>query len=81
MWPSAMNDPDEDDAMKLVFVSYKYNARKVFHFVMTADAGSTVPDPNRAYIAKFPDEFGNVAIGNMAVRKVPGPACLSDYCR
>jgi hypothetical protein len=66
--------PDEDDDIKIVFVSYKYNARKVLHFVMTDGAGSTVPDPNRAYIARFPDEFGN-----LAARKVPRPACLSDY--
>jgi hypothetical protein len=67
------NVPDEV-GMKIVFVSYKYNARKVLHFVMTDGAGSTVPDPNRAYIARFPDEFGN-----LAARKVPRPACLSDY--
>jgi hypothetical protein len=66
--------PDEDDGKKIVFVSYKYNARKVLHFVMTDGAGSTVPDPNRAYIARFPDEYGNLGI-----RKVPRPACLSDY--
>jgi hypothetical protein len=67
--------PDEDnDDIKIIFVSYKYNARKVLHFVMTDGAGSTVPDPNRAYHARFPDAFGN-----LAVRKVPRPACLSDY--
>jgi hypothetical protein len=54
--------------------SSSYNARKVLHFVMTDGAGSTVPDPNRAYIARFPDEYGNLEI-----RKVPRPACLSDY--
>ena len=68
------NVPDEDDDIKIVFISYTYNAKKVLHFVTTAGAGSTVPDENRAYTAKFPDEFGNVA-----VRKVPRPACLSDY--
>jgi hypothetical protein len=67
------NVPDKVD-VKIIFVSYKYNARKVLHFVMTDGAGSTVPDPNRAYIACFPDEFGN-----LAARKVPRPACLSDY--
>jgi len=67
------NVPDEDN-IRIVFISYKYNAKKVLHFVTTAGAGSTVPDPNRSYTAKFPDEFGNVA-----VRKVPRPACLSDY--
>jgi hypothetical protein len=67
------NVPEEDD-IKIIFVSYKYNARKVLHFVMTDGAGSTVPDPNRAYIARFHDEFGN-----LAARKVPRPECLSDY--
>jgi hypothetical protein len=66
--------PDEDDGKKIVFVSYKYNARKVLHFVMTDGAGSTVLDTNRAYIAHFPNEYGNLVI-----RKVPRPACLSDY--
>jgi hypothetical protein len=40
--------PDEDDGKKILFVSNKYNARKVLHFVMTNGAGSTVPDPNGA---------------------------------
>jgi hypothetical protein len=65
---------DKEDGKTIVFVSYKYNARNVLHFVMTNGAGSTVPDPNRAYIACFPDEYRNLAI-----LKVPRPACLSDY--
>jgi hypothetical protein len=68
------NVPDEDNDIKIVFVSCKHNARKVLHLdVMTAGAGPTVPDPNQSHLAKFPDEFGNVA-----VRKVPRPARLSD---
>jgi hypothetical protein len=73
--PSGSYVPDEDDDIKMVFVSYKCNAKKVLHlFVTTAGAGSTVPDPKRACTAKFPDEFGNVA-----VCKVPRPVCLSDH--
>jgi hypothetical protein len=40
------NVPDEDNDIKIISVSYKYNARKVLHFVMTDSDGSTVPDPN-----------------------------------
>ena len=50
---------DEAD-VELVLLSYKYNCRRVLHFLMTKDAGSTVPDPSRPYIARFPDRFGNV---------------------
>jgi hypothetical protein len=35
---------------------------------------STKPDPNRPYVAKFPDKFGN-----LCCRKIPRPAVISTY--
>ena len=69
------NVPNEGDNIKIDYITYKYNAKKVLHFVKTAGARSTVPDPNWAHTdAKFPDEFRNVTLC-----KVPLPARLSDY--
>ena len=45
--------------VKLVAIGYKYNAKKVLCFVMTKNAGSTLPG-NNPYRAKYPDLFGNV---------------------
>ena len=56
----------------LVAIGYKYNARKVLCFVATKNAGST--RPGRPYVAKFPDEYGNVAR-----RMVPRPQIISTY--
>ena len=58
--------------VNLVAIGYKYNARKVLCFVATKNAGST--RPGRPYIAKFPDEYGNVA-----KRMVPRPQIISTY--
>ena len=40
------NVPNEGDNIKIDYITYKYNAKKVLHFVKTAGARSTVPDPN-----------------------------------
>ena len=56
----------------LVALGYKYNQRKVICFLFNKTAGSTKPgDP---YIARFNDAFKNVA-----QRKVPRPAVVSNY--
>ena len=56
----------------LVAIGYKYNARKVLCFVATKNAGST--QPGTPYIARFPDEYGNVSN-----RAVPRPKIVSKY--
>ena len=66
----------EGEEMIVVYIAYKYNNRKVLHFAMTKNAGSTVPDPNRPYHARFKDPNGN-----MTRRDIPRPAVLSDYFR
>ena len=66
-------DGEEAD-VDLVFVGYKYNCKKTLFFLMTKDAGSTKPDPLQPYIAKFPDQNGN-----LRARAVPRCACLSNY--
>ena len=58
--------------VKLVAIGYKYNARKVLLFLMTKDAGMTLP--GRPYIARFNDEFGN-----LKSRQVERPDCISTY--
>ena len=64
----------EGQRMTIIYVAYKYNNKKVLHFVQTKNAGSTVPDPNRPYHARFKDPNGN-----MSRRDIPRPAVLSDY--
>jgi hypothetical protein len=44
----------------LYAISYKYNAWKVLCFIMTANAGSTMPTKELSYITKFPDKHHNV---------------------
>ena len=44
----------------LIFIGYKYNARKVFSFIVTAEASST--NAGIPYLTKYPDTFSNVAI-------------------
>ena len=56
----------------LVAIGYKYNARKVLCFIATKNAGST--RPGKPYIARFPDEFGNVSN-----RAVPRPSIITQY--
>ena len=65
-----------DDVVELIFVAYKYNCRTVLCFLMTKDAGSTVPDPSRPYFAVFPDRHGN-----LLERPVARPAFLSHFFR
>ena len=60
--------------VKLVAIGYKYNSRKVLFFVMTKNAGNTMP--GSPYIARFTDDFGNVKS-----RKVERPDCISQYFR
>ena len=61
-----------ETGVKLVGIGYKYNSRKVLLFVMTKNAGKTIP--GSPYIARFTDEFGNVKS-----RRVERPDCISQY--
>ena len=63
-----------ETGVKLVAIGYKYNSRKVLLFVMTKNAGNTMP--GSPYIARFTDDFGNVKS-----RKVERPDCISQYFR
>ena len=58
--------------VELRAIGYKYNATKVLLFLMSKNAGSTVP--GRPYVARFPDEHGNIR-----ERRVPRPSCLLKY--
>lgn len=62
------------DDIPVVFLSYKYNAKRVVHFLMTKDAGSTKPDPAYPYVARWADKYGNVKS-----REIPRPSVLSSY--
>ena len=44
----------------LVAIGYKYNARKVLHFIVTDNTGRT--NTGIPYLSKYPDKFTNVAI-------------------
>jgi hypothetical protein len=50
----------------LYTIGYKYNAKKVLTFIMTANARSTILEKDSYYITKFPDKHGN-----KCKRKVP----------
>lgn len=75
-WPSGsylvMESTAPITGVKLVAIGYRYNARKTLCFVMTKDAGSTLP--GTPYMAKFPDQCGNVV-----ERKVTRPQALSFF--
>ena len=58
--------------VNLVAIAYKYNSRKTLLFAMSKDAETT--EPGFPYIARFPDEHGNVR-----ERRVLRPKCLSVY--
>jgi hypothetical protein len=56
----------------LIAIGYKYNKKRVLHFVMSENAGSTTDgDP---YQMKFADQFGNIHI-----REIPRPEVISTY--
>ena len=55
---------------KLVAIGYKYNSKKVLHFVTTHGAGSTTK--GKPYKMKYNDQYGNVCY-----RDVPRPAIIS----
>ncbi|GAX26777.1 hypothetical protein FisN_9Lu068 [Fistulifera solaris] len=59
--------------IELFAIGYKYNLRKILFFIMTRNAGQTTPGP-KPYIAKFPDNDGNVK-----ERHIKRPQVLSDY--
>jgi hypothetical protein len=74
-WPSGSHlllSCERPDGVELLALGYKYNMRKVLCFVFTKDAGSTAP--GEPYVARFPDEHGNVK-----TRKVPRPEVISRY--
>ena len=56
----------------LIAIGYKYNNRKVLHFIATKEAGKTTP--GAPYYAKFAHPSGKVAI-----RKVQRPAVISEF--
>ena len=58
--------------VKLVAIGYKYNSRKTLLFCMSKDAETT--EPGFPYVARFPDEHGNVR-----ERRILRPKCLSIY--
>ena len=60
------------DEETLYFVGYKYNKKKVLLFLCSENAGSF--KEGTPYVAKFPDENGNVQR-----RNVRRPSVISDY--
>ena len=58
--------------VELRAIGYKYNTTKVLLFLMSKNAGTTVP--GQPYVARFPNEHGNVR-----KRRVPRLSCLSKY--
>ena len=48
----------------LIAIGYKYNSRKVLHFIVTDNSGST--KTGITYLSKYPDKFTNVAIRPIA---------------
>ena len=60
------------EGVKLIALGYKYQKKRVLHFIMSQNAGSTAP--GEPYEMKFPDSNGNVNI-----RQVPRPAIVSEY--
>jgi hypothetical protein len=60
------------DGVPLIAIGYKYNKKRVLHFVMSENAGdTTLGEP---YQMKFPDQFGNIHI-----REVSRPDVISRY--
>ena len=76
-WPSGaylvLECKAPETGVDLVALGYKYNSRKVMCFILTKNAGSTAPGL-KPYIAKFPDQHGNVR-----ERRVQRPAILGEY--
>ena len=56
----------------LISVSYKYNARMVLFFIVTADAVSTKAD--MIYLSNYPEPFSHVSI-----LPVNHPLCMSKF--
>ena len=53
------------DDVPLIAIGYKYNKRRVLHFVMSENAGNTTEgDP---YQMKFADQFGNIHIREISL--------------
>jgi hypothetical protein len=55
-------------------IGYKYNARKVLCFIITVNAGSTIPTKDSSYTTRFPDNHGNGF-----QRRVVRPGILGIY--
>jgi hypothetical protein len=58
--------------VRLIAVGYKYNKKRVLHFIMTENVGST--GPGNPYEMKFADQHGNVCI-----REVSQPEVISEF--
>jgi len=61
------------EGVDLVAMGYKYNKRKVIHFIATAGAANTF-DGDDPYMQRWADEYGNIC-----VRAIPRPALASAY--
>ena len=57
---------------KLIAIGYKYNSKKVLHFIASEGAGSTTP--GKPYLMRYPDEYGNVTYC-----EVPRPEIISKF--
>ena len=44
----------------LIYIGYKYNARKVIYFIVTKNSGTT--QVGIPYLFKYPDQFSNTSI-------------------
>jgi hypothetical protein len=62
------------EGVDLVAMGYKYNKRKVMHFIATAGAANTF-DGDDPYMQRWADEYGNI----LCVRAIPRPALASEY--
>lgn len=69
---SRAGSPNNNGAVDLVAIGYKYNSTKVLCFVATKDAGTT--RDGKPYFARYLDAFQNVAS-----RSVPRPDVISKY--
>jgi len=70
-----MESTTPDAGVDLVAIGCRHNLKKTVCFVMTKQAGSTVPG-STPHIAKFPDAFGN----SMS-RRIPRPEIISTHFR
>ena len=71
-WPGGTYVVFHCEELDLYAIGYKYNKKKVLHFIMTPGAGSTAP--GEAYQVRYSDGFGN-----LNTRSVLRPQVVTDY--